>query len=379
MSEPHAAAVLQRAAPPKTCRSEVYRHELKYRISYAEKAALELRLAPLLRRDAHAKPGGYRIRSLYFDDWWNSAYWEKEAGVFLRKKYRIRIYDGSDAVIKLERKKKVGSYIYKEDAALTREETERILRGDYGLLLASPQNLCREFYVECVSYVLRPRVLVDYEREAWVLDEGTVRITFDQNVRAAVGGWDLFDPKLPTLPVLDPGTLVLEGFRPYNVPQMAGALLAALAISSNVVISLGMVGALSIVRFRTAVKDPLDLLYLFWSITAGITTGAGMYLLAVAASAVMIGVVVFLSRWQTAGRSYVAVLHYQGEKPGDEIVRALGRNKFAVKSKTLRAEGTELAVEVCCRDNASEVTDRLRSIEGVEDVTMIQYNGEYHG
>ena len=94
-------------------------------------------------------------------------------------------------------------------------------------------------------------------------------------------------------------------------------------------------------------------------------------LLAVAASAVMIGVVVFLSRWQTAGRSYVAVLHYQGEKPGDEIVRALGRNKFAVKSKTLRAEGTELAVEVCCRDNASEVTDRLRSIEGVEDVTMI--------
>ena len=134
---------------------------------------------------------------------------------------------------------------------------------------------------------------------------------------------------------------VLEGFSPYNVPQMAGALLAALAmgvliywvyqrfyagvifsrsfamtlvgmsvltcmvtlaISSNVVISLGMVGALSIVRFRTAVKDPLDLLYLFWSITAGITTGAGMYLLAVAASAVMIGVVVFLSRWQRKAR-----------------------------------------------------------------------------
>lgn len=120
----------------------------------------------------------------------------------------------------------------------------------------------------------------------------------------------------PPVPVLDPGTLALEGFRPYNVPQMTGALLAALAISSNVVISLGMVGALSIVRFRTAVKDPLDLLYLFWSITAGITTGAGMYLLAVAASAVMIGMVVFLSRWQTAGRSYVAVLHYQGEYHG---------------------------------------------------------------
>ena len=269
----------------------------------------------------YALPAGHyflRVRAANESGYTQDAfdYYVMETGKAYGMKSFFVEADGSDAVIKLERKKKVGSYIYKEDAALTREETERILRGDYGVLLASPQNLCREFYVECVSHVLRPRVLVDYEREAWVLDEGTVRITFDQNVRAAVGGWDLFDPKLPTLPVLDPGTLVLEGFRPYNVPQMAGALLAALAISSNVVISLGMVGALSIVRFRTAVKDPLDLLYLFWSITAGITTGAGMYLLAVAASAVMIGMVVFLSRWQTAGRSYVAVLHYQGEYHG---------------------------------------------------------------
>ena len=204
---------------------------------------------------------------------------------------------------------------------------------------------------------------------------------------------------------------VLENFSPYNVPQMAAALLAAvllgaliywvyqrfyagvlfsrsfamtlvgmsvltcmvtLAISSNVVISLGM-------RFRTAVKDPLDLLYLFWAITAGITTGAGMYLLAASASAVMIGVLALLSRWQTAGRIYVAVLHYQGEKPGDEIVRALGRNRYAVKSKTLRGEAVEMAVEVCCRDDVRDVTDRLQEIEGVEDVTMIQYNGEYHG
>lgn len=119
----------------------------------------------------------------------------------------------------------MGSYIYKEDAALTREETERILRGDYGVLLASPQNLCREFYVECISHVLRPRVLVDYEREAWVLDEGTVRITFDQNVRAAVGGWDLFDPKLPTLPVLDPGTLVLEVKFTEFLPEVLRQLL----------------------------------------------------------------------------------------------------------------------------------------------------------
>ena len=95
---------------PRTCTGERYRHELKYRISYGEKAVLELRLAPLLQRDAHAGPGGYLIRSLYFDDCWNSAYAEKDAGILARKKYRIRIYNGSDAVIRLERKKKLLVY-----------------------------------------------------------------------------------------------------------------------------------------------------------------------------------------------------------------------------------------------------------------------------
>lgn len=170
--------------------------------------------------------------------------------------------------------------------------------------------------------------------------------------------------------------------RKFNVSLVTLTILTATVmtvIGNNIALSLGMVGALSIVRFRTAVKDPLDLLYLFWAITAGITTGAGMYLLAASASAVMIGVLALLSRWQTAGRIYVAVLHYQGEKPGDEIVRALGRNRYAVKSKTLRGEAVEMAVEVCCRDDVRDVTDRLQEIEGVEDVTMIQYNGEYHG
>lgn len=224
-SETTLAPVHARPAGLRTRTGEVYRHELKYRISDAEKEVLAVRMAPLLRRDAHAKNGGYLIRSLYFDDCWNSAYTEKEAGVFARKKYRIRIYDCSDAVIKLERKKKVGNYIWKEDAVLTRDELNGILRGEYGFLLSSPQELCREFYVECVSNVLRPRVLVDYEREPWVLEEGTVRITFDQNVRAAVGSWDLFDPHLPTLPVLDPGTLVMEVKFTEFLPQFVRELL----------------------------------------------------------------------------------------------------------------------------------------------------------
>ncbi len=110
--------------------AERYRYVLIYLISYGYKAALETRMRRVLQVAPHAGSGGYFMRSLYFDDYWHSAYEEKEAGVLLRKKYRIRIYDNSDRIIKLERKKKFGSWIYKEDAALTRAEFEKILAGE---------------------------------------------------------------------------------------------------------------------------------------------------------------------------------------------------------------------------------------------------------
>ena len=150
-------------------------------------------------------------------------------------------------------------------------------------------------------------------------------------------------------------------------------------IGNNIALSLGMVGALSIVRFRTAVKDPLDLLYLFWSITTGITAGAGMYALGLVTAVVMIGMIYLFSHWQAKGRVYIAVIHYAGTEAGDNIVRALGRVKFVVKSKTMRGENTEMAVEVFCNDPNVEFADRVRAVEGVQDVTLIQYNGEYHG
>ena len=143
----------------------------------------------------------------------------------MRKKYRIRIYDCSDRSIKLERKKKFGSYIYKESAPLTKEEFYRILDGDYQFLLKSPYPLCREFYVECVSNLMRPRTIVDYDRVPWIMDEGTVRITFDSDVRAAVGSYDIFDPSLPTLPVLEAGKLVMEVKFTEMLPQIVRDLL----------------------------------------------------------------------------------------------------------------------------------------------------------
>lgn len=175
------------------------------------------------------------------------------------------------------------------------------------------------------------------------------------------------------------GVVYSRSFAVTLVGMCVLTCMVTLAISTNVVISLGMVGALSIVRFRTAVKDPLDLLYLFWSITTGITAGAGMYALGLVTAVVMIGMILFFYHWQAKGSVYIAVIHYLGTDAEDDIVRAFGRCKFVVKSKTMRKDSTEMAVEVFSKDPNLEFTDRLRAVNGVQDVTLIQYNGEYHG
>lgn len=175
------------------------------------------------------------------------------------------------------------------------------------------------------------------------------------------------------------GVIYSRSFAITLVGMTVLTAMVTLAISTNIVISLGMVGALSIVRFRTAIKDPLDLLYLFWAITTGITSGAGMYLLVAVTAAVMIGMIILFYHKQQKGRIYIAVIHYLGDEVGDNVIRAFGKMKYFIKSKTVRKGKTELAVEVYCKDNDTFFLDKIRDIEGVDDATLIQYNGEYHG
>lgn len=193
-----------------TEQKRVFRNEWKYVISRSQSLLLRNRLEPFLKLDPHAGPEGYEIRSLYFDDHCNSAYQEKLMGVFYRKKWRIRIYNYSDSKISLERKLKNGNYIFKEAADLTRPEVEMILNGDYGFLLSKESKLCKEFYLELMTKLLRPKVIVDYNRIPLIQEEGTVRITFDSEIAAAVGGFDIFDESLPKIPAIDPETEVLE-------------------------------------------------------------------------------------------------------------------------------------------------------------------------
>jgi hypothetical protein len=175
------------------------------------------------------------------------------------------------------------------------------------------------------------------------------------------------------------GVIYSRSFAITLVGMTVLTAMVTLAISTNIVISLGMVGALSIVRFRTAIKDPLDLLYLFWAITTGITSGARMYVLVAVSAVVMTLMIVLFYHKQQKGRIYILVVHYLGDEAGDNVIRALGKIKYFIKSKTLRKDKTEMAIEVFCKNNDTFFMEKIRAIDGVEDSTLIQYNGEYHG
>ena len=182
-----------------------YRHELKYIISEGEHKLLATRIKACLKQDYYASLNGgeYLIRSLYFDDPFDSALWEKASGVGSRDKFRIRIYNYSDDAIKLERKHKEGQYIKKDSVSISREDCEEIMRGRFECLKRNESPFAMQFYGIFVSNHLRPKVLVDYTREPYVFPAEDVRITFDKDIRTALRCTDLFNPNVVTYPVWD--------------------------------------------------------------------------------------------------------------------------------------------------------------------------------
>ena len=156
--------------------------------------------------------------------------------------------------------------------------------------------------------------------------------------------------------------------------------LVILAVTSNLIASLGMVGALSIVRFRTVVKEPLDLVYLFWSITVGIIVGVGLIPLAIIGS-VVIGLILFLFvNRKTSDTPYVVVISCGGEQAESQSLRLLNDHtkKSVVKAKSVSREGVELTVEVRLKESSSQFVNALLAIEGVHNATLVSYNGDYY-
>lgn len=213
------------------------RHEYKYYIKEKTYHILRERFRSILQADENMlAEEGYLISSLYFDDIYNSALEEKIQGNRFRKKYRIRVYNHDDDLIKLECKAKYDNYIAKESATLTREEYDMILRDDYSFLLSREETVCKELYCLHQTKCLKPVTVVEYRREAYVLDAGNVRITFDKDISSSIYSLDMFSDEYVTSAVLDQGIMVLEvkydDFMPkfiWQVIQSEGTLKSAIS------------------------------------------------------------------------------------------------------------------------------------------------------
>lgn len=175
------------------------------------------------------------------------------------------------------------------------------------------------------------------------------------------------------------GVLYSEGFGLTLVGMSLVSTLVIMAVTSNVVLSLGMVGALSIVRFRTAIKEPVEIVFLFWSLAVGIVIGAGMIPLAVIGSA-LIGVILLLfANRKVRNDPYIIVLNCASEEAERNALELLEKTAgyYAVKSKTVNASGIELTAELRLKNNSVGFVNELCGLEGVENATLVSYNGEY--
>lgn len=177
------------------------RHEYKHRISYEDYLVIRSRLKVLAKQDSHAgSDGKYVIHSLYFDNLSDKALREKLNGVNRREKFRIRYYNDDTDYICLEKKSKVYGLCGKESVPVTREETMKICNGDISFLLTSGKPLLQELYAKMKYQLLRPRVIVDYEREPYVYGAGNVRVTFDSNIRTGLYHNKLFEGEYAGVP-----------------------------------------------------------------------------------------------------------------------------------------------------------------------------------
>jgi len=169
------------------------------------------------------------------------------------------------------------------------------------------------------------------------------------------------------------------GFAMILVGMTMVTTLVILAVTSNVVLSLGMVGALSIVRFRAAIKEPMEIVYLFWAVAAGIVIGAGMLPLAVIGSAIIGVILILFANKKIHDNPYLLILNCQDENAENTALSLMKESvkKYAVKSKTVNAQGIEFTAEIRMKDGETAFVNRLNEIAGVENATLVSYNGEY--
>ncbi|UOQ49071.1 polyphosphate polymerase domain-containing protein [Gracilibacillus caseinilyticus] len=187
------------------------RQELKHAIAVAEYQVLRLKLTHFMRRDPNAGADGkYMIRSTYFDNFDNKVLNEKKEGYLNRDKYRIRIYGKSDHIVNLERKSKRNNLTYKSKCEISRQEYEKMCKGEIAWMEEDERPLIRDLYFEMHYRQLKPMSVVDYIREPYIYPFGNVRVTFDLKVQTSMHNTNMFRTDLPMVDVLEPDTVILE-------------------------------------------------------------------------------------------------------------------------------------------------------------------------
>lgn len=207
-----------------------YRHEIKYTISSTMAEVLKQRLMLIMDVDKNSfnLDNTYSIRSLYFDDLYNSAYNEKIDGVEFRKKYRIRIYNYDDSFIRLECKYKHNNMTSKDQTKITKEMYSKILDGKINELEFNDNELFNKFLIDLKTKNLKPSVIVDYKRLALTYPVSDVRITFDSYISTGMYNYDLFDTNKNNLSIIDDSKVVLEVKYNEILPESIAVILATI-------------------------------------------------------------------------------------------------------------------------------------------------------
>ncbi len=200
-----------------------YRVEKKYIVSDADLALLNARLKVVMTPDIHQNGSSYEIRSLYFDDLTDSCMCENEAGVDQREKYRIRIYGSDSALIRLEIKEKLHTLTRKESCPLSKDCCRLLLNNSLPFYIGADAPFNR-FQLQRCCRLLQPKIIIAYERSAFVCSSGNVRITFDRNIRASKNCFQFLDKQVDNwIPILPTGVHVLEvkydEFLPESIAQ----------------------------------------------------------------------------------------------------------------------------------------------------------------
>lgn len=190
---------------------KIWRNEIKYVCSEEELIQIESGIRHICRLDPHADENGkYRVRSLYFDDYGDTCFWENENGITPRKKYRIRIYNENTDSIFMECKHKNRDRARKDFCRITETECTNLMQGKFWLLHNKQEPLFQYFYTEMALRGFRPKVIVQYERTAYIYPVGNVRITFDRNIAMSGRHKDFFKQHLPLRPIMPAGCHILE-------------------------------------------------------------------------------------------------------------------------------------------------------------------------